>query len=174
MVAMKLEIETTRQAVSLVLTVGTYTVQAWADAAGAANVGGLLGVSLRTRGEVVGVELLGAARLRERLGEVPGRLVRVFRESTRRPDLLSRVMLDILDTTRDSPVGLRQRLARQVALHLAPWARVETRGENVEITVPRWLPTASVRALERRVLSLVRQFSHDNDRRLSLIVRAES
>lgn len=151
MVAMKLEIETSAESVALSLSLGTYTAQVWLDAAGAAKVGGLLGVSLRTRGEVFGAELLGAARLRERLGEVSGRLVRVFRESACRPDLLSRVMLDLLDETRDSPLGVREKLAAAAARRLAPWAKVEIRGGVVYVTAPRWLPRASLVELERRI-----------------------
>lgn len=147
-----MEIEVTRGAVSAVLSFGTrVTLSAWIDMAGAAKVGGLVGVCARVGATVAGVELLGAARLRERLGEVPGRMVRVYRESMRRPDLLDRVALDLLRDYGDSPIGLGQRLARDAASHLAPWARIETSGEVVVVWVPRWLPRASLVELERRL-----------------------
>lgn len=149
------EIEVQRDggpAASLTMSFGTWLwARVWADAAGAAKIGGLAGASVRAGGNIVGVELLGAARLRERLGRVRSGLVRMFRENLRRLDVFDEVALELLRASGDSPLGARQRAVEYVASHVAPWATVGIAGEAVVIKVPHWLPEASVVELRRRM-----------------------
>lgn len=147
------EIEVRREGAHAAMSLGTwFTGTVWADAAGAAKVGGLVGACVRLGSRVAGVELLGAARLRERLGEVRGRLVRLYREDVRRPDIVDRVAAELHRADGDNPAAAFRSRVRRVAEHLAPWAEVYYGvGNTLTIRVPRWLPQASVVELRRRI-----------------------
>lgn len=152
---MSVEIEVRREdgpAASLTLSFGTWLwARVWGDVAGAAKIGGLAGMSVRAGGHLLGVELLGAARLRERFVKAHGRLVRRFHENLRRLDVLEKVEQELLRTCGNSPLDARQRFVSCIAANLAPWAGITIEAERVVIKVPRWLPEASIRELERRL-----------------------
>lgn len=150
------EIEVVRDAASLTMSFGPWLFgKVWADAAGAAKIGGLLGASVRVGGVLAGVELLGAARLRERLGRVGGRVVRAYCSRLSRSDLVERVAEQLQHPEADNPAAaLRQHMLRVVS-HVAPWAasRFEADGK-LTVRVPRWLPAASLADLRRKLAAL--------------------
>lgn len=135
--------------------------RAWFDRDGACRIGGVAGVQVRIGSLVVGLELLGARTVRERVGRsrgvfyLCGRLLRLrcqrFPRTSgwpwvdrRTAETLARGLEGLLAELDDGePAGI-ELVVRELLYDAAPWsaARVDDRaaaGVRVELRLPRML-----------------------------------
>lgn len=149
-------------------------VRAWIDLDGACRIGGVGGVQVRVGPWVLGLELLGARTIGERLGRpagvryLVGGLVRLRtqrfpgasgwpRVDRRTAEALTRAMEGLLCDLSGEPVG-PERLVREVLADGAPWAAArvddEPAGLRVRVRLPRALGPLRPLAVDgiRRIL----------------------